>query len=30
LTALYGLTDDRVRAVWERTYDAVTTRLKPR
>lgn len=30
LTALYGLTDGRVRAVWERTYDAVTTRLKPR
>ena len=30
LAALYGVTEARVRAVWQQTYDAVTTRLNAR
>lgn len=30
LAALYGVTQDRVRSVWQQTYDAITTRLSAR
>ncbi len=30
LAPLYGVTADRVRTVWQQTYDAVTTRLNSR